>query len=203
MKRIEKVHSKGDFGSYGHQSPWLEEDARKNILRTHTTSVSTKYLFEIAKNYRSCRLFSIDRVYRNETVDSTHLAEFNQIEGVVVGKGLTLGNLMSILSEFYERLGLKQIKFKPCYNPYTEPSMEVFAFHEGMQKWIEVGNSGIIRPEMLRPMGFEEDVRVIAWGLSLERPAMIKYGIDNIRELIGHKVDLSFIKNTPVFVLDQ
>jgi len=81
--------------------------------------------------------------------------------------------------------------------------MEVFAFHEGLSKWIEVGNSGVFRPEMLRPMGFPDDIVVIAWGLSLERPTMIKYGLSNIRDLVGHKVDLSVVQSNPICRLDK
>ncbi|EEC08963.1 phenylalanyl-tRNA synthetase alpha chain, putative [Ixodes scapularis] len=69
--------------------------------------------------------------------------------------------------------GMGQVRFKPAYNPYTEPSMEVFSFHEGLGRWVEVGNSGMFRPEMLLPMGLPEDVVVIAWGLSLERCAQV------------------------------
>ena len=74
--------------------------------------------------------------------------------------------------------------------------MEVFGYHKGLKKWIEVGNSGMFRPEVLRPMGFDKDVRAIGFGLSLERPTMIKYGISNIRDLIGPKVDIEFIKKS-------
>ena len=73
----------------------------------------------------------------------------------------------------------------------------------GLKKWIEVGNSGIFRPEMLRPLGFDKDVTVIAWGLSLERPTMIKYGISNIRDLVGHKVDLNMVYHNPICRLDK
>ena len=90
------------------------------------------------------------------------------------------------------------VKFKPAYNPYTEPSMEIFAFHPGLGKFMEVGNSGVFRPEMLRPMGLPEDVNVVAWGLGLERPTMILYGVPNIRELFGHKVDLHMMRTNPV-----
>ena len=70
------------------------------------------------------------------------------------------------------RLGMTDVKFKPAYNPYTEPSMEIFAYHPDLKKEVEVGNSGVFRPEMLAPMGLPEDVTVIAWGLSVERPTM-------------------------------
>jgi len=95
-------------------------------------------------------------------------------------------------------MGVDKIKFKPAYNPYTEPSMEIFSYHAGLNEWVEIGNSDMFRPEMLRPMGLPENVRVIAWGLSLERPTMIKYSIDNIRELLGHKCDINMIQNNPI-----
>lgn len=66
-------------------------------------------------------------------------------------------------------IGIEKLRFKPAYNPYTEPSMEIFSYHEGLKKWVEVGNSGMFRPEMLLPMGLPDNVSVIAWGLSLER----------------------------------
>jgi phenylalanyl-tRNA synthetase alpha subunit len=86
-----------------------------------------------------------------------------------------------VLQQFFERLGVSPIRFKPAYNPYTEPSMEIFTYIEGLDKWVEIGNSGIFRPEMLGPMGLSSDVTAIAWGLSLERPTMKLYGINNIR----------------------
>lgn len=109
---------------------------------------------------------------------------------------------MGVLREFFTKLGITQLRFKPAYNPYTEPSMEVFSYHQGLKKWVEVGNSGVFRPEMLLPMGLPENVSVIAWGLSLERPTMIKYGINNIRELVGHKVNLQMVYDSPVCRLD-
>ena len=93
---------------------------------------------------------------------------------------------------------MTQLRFKPAFNPYTEPSMEIFAFHPMLNKWVEVGNSGMFRPEMLEPMGLPEDVNVIAWGLSLERPTMIMYGIDNIRDLFGSKMQITSVKNNPI-----
>ncbi|CAG8524699.1 10981_t:CDS:2 [Acaulospora colombiana] len=175
LERVKEVHSVGGYGSIGYGYDWKIEEAQKMILRTHTTAVSSTMLYDLAqqKEFRPVKYFSIDRVFRNETVDATHLAEFHQVEGVIADKGLTLGDL----------IGVKNLRFKPAYNPYTEPSMEIFSYHPGLGKWVEVGNSGMFRPEMLEPMGFGPEVRVIAWGLSLERPTMIKYGIDNIREV--------------------
>lgn len=123
----------------------------------------------LQEEFKPVKFFSIDRVYRNETLDATHLAEFNQIEGVIADYGLTLGNLIGTLYEFFKKLGITQLRFKPAYNPYTEPSMEIFCYHDGLEKWIEIGNSGMFRPEMLLPMNLPPNVNVIAWGLSLER----------------------------------
>ena len=76
--------------------------------------------------------------------------------------------------------------------------MEIFGYHPGLGKQVEIGNSGIFRPEMLRPMGLPENVRVIAWGLGLERMTMIKYGIDKIKDLFGHEVDVQQLRNAPI-----
>ncbi|KAL8061268.1 hypothetical protein ABFX02_02G076300 [Erythranthe guttata] len=199
VERVKQVHESGGYGSRGYGYEWKREEANKNLLRTHTTAVSSRMLYALAQGkFAPKKYYSIDRVFRNEAVDRTHLAEFHQIEGLICDRGLTLGHLIGVLEDFFSRLGMSKLKFKPAYNPYTEPSMEIFSYHEGLQKWVEIGNSGMFRPEMLRPMGLPEDVQVIAWGLSLERPTMILYGIDNIRDLFGHKVDLSLIKRNPI-----
>eukprot|EP00803_Ostreobium_quekettii_P011003 evm.model.scf_119EXC.21 EVM.evm.TU.scf_119EXC.21 scf_119EXC:126863-130102(-) len=199
MERVKTTHESGGYGSRGYEYHWKLAEAEKNVLRTHTTAVSSRMLYKIGQEgFRPVKYFSIDRVYRNEAIDRTHLAEFHQIEGLVCDKGLSLGDLIGTLHQFFTRLGLKQIRFKPAYNPYTEPSMEIFSYSEQLGKWIEVGNSGMFRPEMLRPMGLPEDVSVIAWGLSLERPTMILYGIDNIRDLFGHGVSLETVKKNPI-----
>ncbi|RIB00995.1 tRNA synthetases class II core domain (F)-domain-containing protein [Gigaspora rosea] len=200
LKRVKEVHSIGGYGSTGYGYDWKIEEAQKLILRTHTTAVSSFMLYNLAqqKEFKPVKYFSIDRVFRNETVDATHLAEFHQVEGVIADKGLTLGDLIGFMNTFFNKMGVKNLRFKPAYNPYTEPSMEIFSYHQGLGKWVEMGNSGMFRPEMLEPMGLDPDVRVIAWGLGLERPTMIKYGINNIRELLGHKVNLTTIQNNPI-----
>lgn len=144
------------------------------------------------------KYFSIDRVFRNETLDATHLAEFHQVEGVICDRNIGLGHLLGIMKTFFAKIGIKQLKFKPAYNPYTEPSLEIFAYHPLLKKWIEIGNSGVFRPEMLEPMGLPKDVSVIAWGISLERPTMIYYNVQNIRDLFGHKVSLQSTKNNNI-----
>ena len=208
FKRVKEMHEKGGQGSIGWQYVWSEEEATKNILRTHTTAVSARMLFKMAEDYKRTKvftpkkLFSIDRVFRNESLDSTHLAEFHQIEGLIADYDLGLGELISTIEDFFLRFGIKKLKFKPAYNPYTEPSMEIFAWHEGFKKYVEIGNSGIFRPEMLLPMGLPENVSVIAWGLSLERPTMIHYGYKNIRDLFGHEVNINDTKKSSIYCIN-
>ncbi|NXV53849.1 SYFA ligase, partial [Uria aalge] len=155
--KVKKVHSQGGYGSQGYKYDWRLEEAKKNLLRTHTTSASARALYRLAhqEKFSPVKYFSIDRVFRNESLDATHLAEFHQVEGVVADRGLTLGHLMGILRQFFSKLGMggppgrgqgapqgppslptlspgiTQLRFKPAYNPYTEPSMEVFSYHEG------------------------------------------------------------------------
>ena len=200
---VHAVHEEGKFGSIGYRYPWSADESLRLVLRTHTTATSAAMLHRLAANPKPSRLFSIDRVFRNETVDATHLAEFHQVEGVIADYDLTLGGLIGFMEVFYSRMGIHRLRFKPAYNPYTEPSMEIFGYHEGLKRWVEIGNSGMFRPEMLLPMGLPPNMRVYGWGLSLERPTMIKYGVNNIRELLGHKVDLNFIETNPAVRLDK
>ncbi|KAL1297549.1 hypothetical protein AAFC00_006118 [Neodothiora populina] len=202
-KNVRETHQDGKYGSIGYRYPFADAETKRLVLRTHTTAVSTYCLHRLAANPRPCRYFSIDRVFRNETVDATHLAEFHQVEGVIADYDLTLGGLMAFLEAFFAKLGIFNLRFKPAYNPYTEPSMEVFGFHKGLGKWVEIGNSGMFRPEMLEPMGLPKDLRVYGFGLSLERPTMIKYAVSNIRDLLGHKVDLNFIESNAAVRLDK
>lgn len=174
-ENVRQVHETGKYGSIGYRYPWSADESLRLLLRTHTTSVSTYMLHKLAANPRPARYFSIDRVFRNEAVDATHLAEFHQIEGVIADFGLTLGGLIGFMEVFFAKMGIHRLRFKPAYNPYTEPSMEIFGYHTGLGKWVEIGNSGMFRPEMLEPMGIPKDMRVYGWGLSLERPTMIKY----------------------------
>ncbi|KAJ7276539.1 tRNA synthetases class II core domain (F)-domain-containing protein [Mycena haematopus] len=222
-KLVSTVHEHGGFGSTGYRAPWSHEETTKLLLRTHTTASSAHMLYKLAAKcrgenveddrptvgkegtkddgFRPAKLFSIDRVFRNETTDATHLAEFHQVEGVVADRGLTLADLIGFMRVFFSKMGIKQVRFKPAYNPYTEPSLEIFAFHPLLDRWVEVGNSGMFRPEMLEPMGFPKDVRVHGWGIGLERPTMIRYGISNIRTLLGHKTSIEGIEDSPAPML--
>lgn len=200
-ERVKEMHEKGGCGSIGYRYDFKKEEAFKNLLRTHTTAVSSQMLYKLANQpggFKPARYFSVDRVFRNETMDATHLCEFHQVEGWVADYNLSLGDLIGTIETFLNKIGITELRFKPAFNPYTEPSMEIFGYHPDLKKWTEIGNSGMFRPEMLRPMGLPEDVRVIAWGLSLERPTMIKYRINNIRDLFGHKVEMARTRTVPI-----
>jgi phenylalanyl-tRNA synthetase alpha chain len=176
VQEVQQVHE----SNYG--GTWTEAEASRAMLRAHTTSSSARKLY--ALQGQAGKYFSIDKVFRNETVDRTHLAEFHQIEGVVMGDLLSVRTLMGYLTDFYERLGFKTLKFQPTYNPYTEPSLEVYAYHPPSQKYLEVGNSGLFRPEMLEPLGCGGQ-STIAWGLGLERIAMLLYDVEKLSDLVG------------------
>jgi len=204
LEAVKTMHESGGRGSTGWKYTWSEDEARKNILRTHTTAVSSRVLNRLAADYKRTgvfvprKCFSVDRVFRNETLDHTHLAEFHQVEGFVADRNIGLGHLIGVLREFFLRLGITGLRFKPAYNPYTEPSMEIFGYHPLLKKTVELGNSGVFRPEMLLPMGLPEDVTIIAWGIGLERTAARMYSIRGIRELFSHEQDLADTKKRAI-----
>ena len=133
---MKDIHEKGGYGSLGYQYEWSIEETQKNVLRTHTTAISSQMLYKLAqqKEFTPMKYFSIDRVFRNETLDATHLAEFHQIEGVIADRNIGLSHLLGIMKEFYAKIGITKLKYKPAYNPYTEPSLEIFGFHPTLKK---------------------------------------------------------------------
>ena len=169
---------------------WDINEARKMVLRTHTTCVTIKHLAENKPD--EARIFSLGRVFRNEKVSYKHLVEFNQIEGVVVGKDASLRNLMGIQREFYKRIGITKIKFWPTFFPYTEPSLQTMVYNEKLGKWIELFGMGIFRPEVTKPLGITKPV--LAWGGGIERIAMLKYDLDDVREFYNN--NLGWLRST-------
>ena len=163
---------------------WDINEARKMVLRTHTTCVTIKHLAEQKPD--EARIFSLGRVFRNEKVSYKHLVEFNQIEGVVVGRDASLRNLMGIQREFYKRIGITKIKFWPTFFPYTEPSLQTMVYNEKLGKWIELFGMGIFRPEVTKPLGITQPV--LAWGGGIERIAMLKYDLDDVREFYNNNL---------------
>jgi phenylalanyl-tRNA synthetase alpha chain len=199
LDRVEDAHRNGvgEDGD-GYHSPWSEEFAREVALRGHTTSLSMRYLsgHQVGELEPPKRFFSVEKVYRNDTLDATHLLEFFQIEGWVMAEDLSVRDLMGTFEEFYRQFGITDLQFKPHYNPYTEPSFELFGHHPETGELIEIGNSGMFRPEVLEPLGVECDV--MAWGLALERLLMLMYGFEDIRDVHGTLCDLDLLRETEV-----
>ncbi|WP_135829967.1 phenylalanine--tRNA ligase subunit alpha [Halorussus halobius] len=199
VERVKSAHldGVGEDGE-GYHSPWTEEVARGIDLRGHTTSLSMRYLsgHEVGELEPPQRFFSVEKVYRNDTLDPTHLLEFFQIEGWVMAENLSVRDLMGTFEEFYAEFGITDIEFKPHYNPYTEPSFELFGTHPTTGEMVEIGNSGMFRPEVLDPLGVDCDV--MAWGLALERLLMLMYGFEDIRDVHGTLADLELLRETEV-----
>jgi len=180
INNVKSTHINGWItGSKGWRYKWRVDEAEKYVLRTHTTAVTIREVYEIGE--REARIFSIGRVFRNETIDYKHLAEFMQVDGIIISKNGNLRELMGIIKEFYSRMGFKDIKFWPSYFPYTEPSIQPSIYIHKWRKWLELGGAGIFRPEVTIPLGVKWPV--LAWGLGLERLLMIKYDIRDIRDI--------------------
>jgi phenylalanyl-tRNA synthetase alpha chain len=190
-EKVKTMHETGgETSSTGWGGVWKEEKAEQCVLRTHTTSVTIQHL---ANNPNPpVKAFCVGRVYRRETIDPTHLAEFEQLEGIVMDDGVTFGNLLGILREFYNRMGFESVRFKPSYYPYTEPSLDAEVYVEGIG-WMEMGGAGIFREEVTAPLGI--NYPVLAWGLGVSRIAMLRLGLKDLRYL--HKSDVAFLRETP------
>jgi phenylalanyl-tRNA synthetase alpha chain len=187
LNNVKETHESGwETGSKGWGYKFSTREAERLVLRSQTTPVSVRTLLskelEIPGKY-----FSIARCYRPDVVDKTHLTEFNQLEGIVVGEDLALRELLGILEKFaLDMAEADKIRFNPGYFPFTEPSVELHAYKEGYG-WIEFGGSGIFRPEVTLPLGI--NVPVLAWGLGVERLFMMRAGIDDIRYLFTQDLD--------------
>ena len=184
VSMVKAIHEDGgDTGSTGWGGTWSREKAEMALLRTHSTVSSIRYIAEHPDAPR--KAFSISRIFRKESIDSTHLPEFTQIEGIVIDEDADFDMLISMIREFYARMGFDQIRIRPAYFPYTEPSLELEVFFNG--KWMELGGAGIFRPEVVAPFGV--DAPVLAWGFGFERLAMLKWGITDIRDLYISDID--------------
>ncbi len=191
LSQWKSIHEHGgDTGSIGWGGGFSKDIAQKGLLRTHTTVNTVKYISENPN--KPCRVFGIGRVFRNESIDRTHLPEFHQIEGIIMEPGANLPMLVTTLKTFYEKMGYPEVRVRPAYFPYTEPSLEIEVKWRG--QWLELGGAGIFRPEVTEPLGCSSPV--LAWGMGLERLAMLVLGLDDIRQL--YISDLEWLKSQPV-----
>lgn len=181
VARVKATHQNGgDTGSTGWQYRWNADMAKKPVLRTHTTAATIRALSKHAYN-KPGKYFIIGPVFRRETVDYKHLPVFHQVDGIIVDPKASLSTLLGTLAAFYKKMGFPKIRFRPSFFPYTEPSAEVFLWLEERGEWVEMGGSGIFRPEVTLPVGVEQ--RVLAWGLGLERLAMMIHNLKAIGDL--------------------
>jgi len=189
-KRVEETHKNGWITGSKGWGNWDFELARRLILRSQTTSVSTRTLTKLKRENLPHKMFVIDRVFRPDVIDAKHFIEFDQCEGIVVGEGLTFRHLLGYLKEFALTLGAEKVMFKPHYFPFTEFSTEMYVYFPDLG-WVEAAGSGIFRPEVTMPLGIE--VPVLAWGIGLGRLAMLKLKINDIRYLFAE--DIGWLRN--------
>ena len=190
---IKKTHESGVLGSKGWGGKWNEEEAMKLVLRTHTTCLSARTLSELSKlpkEQRRGKFFSIGKCFRNETVDWKHGFEFNQTDCIVIDKDANFQQLLGYLKEFFAKMGFPKVRFRPHYFPYTEPSVEIDAWHSERKEWIELGGAGIFRPEVTIPL-LGEWIPVLAWGPGFDRILMDYYEIKDLRLLYGNDIKIS------------
>jgi phenylalanyl-tRNA synthetase alpha chain len=192
LNKVKKVHETGgDSGSLGWRYHWSREEAERALLRTHTTVNTIRYLAQHKEP--PVKVFSLSRVFRKEAIDATHLPEFQQIEGIIMEEDASFDMLVGVLREFYGRMGFEEIRVRPGYFPYTEPSLEIEVLWNG--KWLELGGAGIFRPEVTAPFGIKHPV--LAWGQGFERLAMLHWNLKDIREL--YQTDMDLLRQSPIF----
>ncbi len=196
VSRVKKTHEDGwTTGSLGWQAEWSGEKAKENLLRTHTTVLSAQTISKLKKEELPAKFFAVGKCFRNETLDWKHLFEFYQVEGIVVDEDANFSNLVGYLKEFFRKMGFPDVRIRPGHFPYTEPSAEVDVWHPARKQWIELGGSGIFRPEVVKPL-FGEAVPVLAWGLGLGRMITEYWNLTDIRDL--YKNDIKQLRELKV-----
>ena len=191
VKAVKKAHEQGVGGSRGWKYKWNEEEAKKIVLRTHTTCLSAQTLANLKKQELPAKFFAIGKCFRNETIDWNHGFELLQTEGIVIDKDVNFRHLLGYLQQFAKKMGFKKIRFRPAYFPYTEPSVEGDIWNEEKQVWEELIAAGMLRPEVTIPL-LGEHIPVLAWGPGFSRMLMKIFEIKDIRDL--HKNNLTQLR---------
>lgn len=196
--KVKATHESGSTtGSTGWRGHWSEQEAKQLLLRTHTTVLSAQTLAKLKQSDLPAKFFAVGKVFRNETLDYSHLFEFYQVEGIVIDPNANMKHLKGYLREFYRKMGYPDVRIRPAHFPYTEPSCEVEVFHPVKKKWLELGGAGIFRPEVVIPL-LGKDIPVLAWGLGLDRIISSYYAITDIRDL--YKNDLKQLREAKLWV---
>lgn len=198
-KKVKNMHV-GDEDAAGWSKEYSEEIAKKTLLRTHTTVLSAKKFSEMDLEDLPKKIFTVGKNYRNEALDWKHLFEFHQIDGIVIDEDGTLAKLKGHLKDFMQKIGYPDVRIRPAYFPYTEPSCEVDVFHPVKKEWVEIGGAGIIRPEITKAL-LGKEIPVLAWGLGLERMISNYFNITDIRKI--YENDLDQIKKSKIFFKKQ
>jgi len=188
LKKVKAAHENGgDTGSAGWRYSFDAERTLNMLLRTQGTACSARMLAS-GKAEVPGMYFGLARCFRYDVIDATHLPDFNQTEGIVIGEGLNMRHLIGLLKMFAKEFAdTEEVKVVPAYFPFTEPSAELFAKHPKLG-WIELGGAGIFRPELVKPL-LGKYIPVLAWGLGIDRIAMLKLGINDIRDMFSHDLD--------------
>ncbi len=191
VENVRRAHESGfGTGSRGWRYKFDVRRTHRHVLRTQDTAISPRTLSSPSLKIPG-KYFQIVRCFRYDVIDATHLPDFNQTGGFVVEKNLNLRHLFGLLRLFAKEFAdADQIKVVPAYFPFTEPSAALYAKHPEIG-WIELAGAGMFRPEMTAPLGVKEPV--IAWGVGLERLAMFRLGLKDIRQLFSH--DLEFLRS--------
>ena len=198
VNKVRDMHETGgNIGSSGWQYRWDEEEAKKNVLRTHTTVLTAKKLAQLKETDLPVKFFALGKNFRNEALDWNHLHEFNQTEGIVVDENVNFCHLLGYLKQFFTKMGFPQARFRPAFFPYTSPSVEIDVYHPVHQRWVEFGGAGMLRPEVVVPL-LGKDVPVLAWGPGFDRIILDYWNITDIRQL--YKNDLKQLRESKIFL---
>ncbi|MBW3013147.1 phenylalanine--tRNA ligase subunit alpha, partial [Candidatus Woesearchaeota archaeon] len=187
VEKVKKAHESGTAGSIGWRYKWEEKEAKKNVLRTHTTILSAQTIAMLKESDLPAKYFALGKNYRNETMDWSHLFELNQTEGIVIDPDANFRHLLGYLKQFFKKMGFPDARFRPAHFPYTEPSVEIDVLHPVHKKWVELGGAGIFRPEVVEPL-LGKFVPILAWGPGFDRIIMDYFKINDIRELYKNDI---------------
>ncbi|MDR5684191.1 MAG: phenylalanine--tRNA ligase subunit alpha [Armatimonadota bacterium] len=163
---------------------------REHLLRTQCTSVDTRVMLH---RRPPMRVVTVGRCYRRDPVDATHMPVFHQVDGFMVGEGIRFSDLKGVLAQFARELWGPEARtrFQPSYFPFTEPSAETAVWFRGT--WLEMGGCGMFHPRVLEMAGIDpERYTAFAWGWGVERPAMVRYGIPDLR--VFWENDMRFLR---------
>ncbi|AKA75042.1 phenylalanine--tRNA ligase subunit alpha [Saccharolobus solfataricus] len=185
LNNVKEIHEK--FWKY----EWKQDITLRLMLRSQTTATTARVLASRPKAPQ--KVFTLGKVFRPDAIDATHLIEFHQLDGVIIDNNFTFKELLGVLKEIFYRLGIKEVKFKPAYFPFTEPSVEAYGYLEKLG-WVEMCGAGLLRPEILSSVGIDSTAG--AWGIGIERLAMSFLNISDIRLLYSNNIE--YIRDTKV-----